>query len=137
MSLTVQPVSLMHIHQTWPLVEPIFIKGGKEAVDEYSLDQIKTYLASGIWMLVVAVDEENKIYGVSTINFYNTPNHCIGFITTMAGKAIVNTEVYAQLCDLLKSKGATRIRCAARESAVRLYRRMGMKERHTIMETIL
>jgi hypothetical protein len=65
------------------------------------------------------------------------PNYRVGFITAMAGKAIVNEEVYAQVCAIAKANGATRIQCAARESAARLYKQVGMQERHIIMETVL
>jgi hypothetical protein len=65
------------------------------------------------------------------------PNYRVGFITAMAGKAIVNEDVYKQVCEILKANGATRVQCAARESAARLYKQVGMQERHIIMETQL
>jgi hypothetical protein len=55
----------------------------------------------------------------------------------MAGKAIVNEDVYGQVCEMLKANGATRVQCAARESAARLYKQVGMEQRHVIMETKL
>jgi hypothetical protein len=65
------------------------------------------------------------------------PNYRVGFITAMAGKAIVNEDVYEQVCSFIKANGATRVQCAARESAARLYKQVGMEERHIIMETKL
>jgi hypothetical protein len=94
MKLSVQPVSINVFHQTWPLVEGMFAKANKYDAGDYTLEQIKTYLASGTWLLLVAVDEENKIHGAASINFYNMPNYRVGFITAMAGKAIVNDDVY-------------------------------------------
>ena len=137
MKLSVQPVSINVFHQTWPLVEGMFAKANKYDAGDYTLEQIKTYLASGTWLLLVAVDEENKIHGAASINFYNMPNYRVGFITAMAGKAIVNDDVYGQVCEILKANGATRVQCAARESAARLYKQVGMEERHVIMETKL
>lgn len=137
MKLTVLPVSTNTVHQTWPLVEELFEKANKYDAGDYTVEQIKTCLASGSWMLLVAVDEENKIHGAASINFYNMPNYRVGFITAMAGKAIVNDDVYGQVCEILKANGATRVQCAARESAARLYKRVGMEERHIIMETKL
>ena len=137
MTLTVQPVLLPSFHQVWPLVEELFAKATKYDAGDYTLDQIKAFLANGSWVLLVAVDEENAIHGAASVNFYNMPNYRVGFITAMAGKAIVTEEVYGQLCSFIKANGATRVQCAARESAARLYKQVGMEERHIIMETKL
>ena len=137
MKLTVQPVKIAYFHQTWGLVEELFAKANKYDTGDYTLDQIKAFLANGNWVLLVATDEENVIHGVASISFYNMPNYRVGFITAMAGKAIVNEDVYAQVCAFIKANGATRVQCAARESAARLYKQVGMQERHVIMETKL
>ena len=137
MKLTVQPVGTQYVHQTWPLVENLFAKANKHDPGDYTLDQIRGLLANGSWVLLVAIDEEKNIHGVAAVSFYNMPNYRVGFITASAGKAIANKEVYGQLCSFIKANGATRVQCAARESAARLYRQMGMEERHIIMETKL
>jgi hypothetical protein len=137
MTLQVQPVSPQFVNQTWPLVEELFVKANKYDAGDYTIDQIKALLANGSWLLLVAVDEENTIHGAASLNFYNMPNYRVGFITAMAGKAIVNKEVYEQVCAIAKANGATRVQCAARESAAKLYKQVGMQERHIIMETVL
>ena len=137
MNLTVQPVNVTHFHQTWSLVKELFEKANKYDSGDYTLDQVKGLLANGSWVLLVATDEENVIHGAAAISFYNMPNYRVGFITAMAGKAIVNEAVYEQVCSFIKANGATRVQCAARESAARLYKQVGMQERHTIMETVL
>ena len=137
MNLTVQPVNVTHFHQTWSLVKELFEKANKYDSGDYTLDQVKGLLANGSWVLLVATDEENVIHGAASISFYNMPNYRVGFITAMAGKAIVNEAVYEQVCSFIKANGATRVQCAARESAARLYKQVGMQERHTIMETVL
>lgn len=137
MTITVRTVSTTIFHQVWPSIEELFVKANKHDAGDYTIDQIKAFLASGNWLLLVATDEENKIQGVAAINFYNMPNYRVGFITAMAGTAIVNEDVYKQVCEILKANGATRVQCAARESAARLYKQVGMQERHIIMETQL
>jgi len=137
LNLTVKPVGTQYVHQTWPLVEELFAKANKYDAGDYTLDQIRGLLANGSWVLLVATDEENNIHGVAAISFYNMPNYRVGFITAMAGKAIVNEDVYGQVCNFIRANGATRVQCAARESAARLYKQVGMKERHIIMETKL
>jgi len=137
MKLTVQLVNVAQFHQTWALVEELFAKATKQDSDDYTLDQIKGLLASGSWVLLVATDEENVIHGAAAINFYNMLNYRVGFITAMAGKAIVNEDVYGQVCSFIKANGAPRVQCAAKESAAKLYKQVGMQERHIIMETKL
>lgn len=137
MSIQVQLVSTQYVHQTWHLVTDLFAKAIEHSPDEYTLDQIKALLANGSWVLLVAVDEDKTIQGAATINFYNMPNYRVGFITTLAGKAIVNEDVYKQVCEYIKANGATRVQCAARDSAARLYKAVGMKQLHIIMETKL
>jgi len=61
----------------------------------------------------------------------------VGLITAMAGKDIVNEDVFGQVCALLKANGATKVQCAARESAARLYKQVGLEERYTILEAKL
>lgn len=137
MNLQVQLVSTQFVHQTWPLVEDLFSEAIKKDSEEYTLDQIKGLLANGSWVLLVAADQEKSIHGVAAVNFYNMPNYRVGFITAMAGKAIVNEDVYKQVCSFIKANGATRVQCAAKESTARLYKQVGMEERHIIMETKL
>lgn len=137
MSFKVQPVPSEYFHQTWPLVEELFKQANKYDTGDYTLDQIRGLLAAGSWVLLVAIDEENIVHGVASISFYNMPNYRVGFITAMAGKAIVTEDVYGQVCSFIKANGATRVQCAARESAARLYKQVGMVERHIIMETKL
>jgi len=84
----------------------------------------------------VAVQEQNVI-GASAINIYNMPNDRVAFVIAMGGKLITGPETYEQFCTLLKSFGATKIQGVARESAVRLYKRFGFKERYTLVEAKL
>ena len=136
MSLVVKHVHVSQIHPTWLLVEELFTKAVKQSND-YTLEQIKGLLVNGSWILLVATDEENVIHGAAAIHFYNMPNYRVGFITAMAGKNIVNKDVYEQICSFIKVNGATRVQCAAKESTAKLYKQVGMEERHIIMETKL
>jgi hypothetical protein len=137
MTITVKPVGTQYIHQTWPLVNDLFASALKFGGDEYTLDQIKALLAQGSWVLLVAVDEENTVHGAASVEFINKPNDRVGLITAMAGKDIVNEGVFGQVCALLKANGATKVQCAARESAARLYKQVGLEERYTILEAKL
>ena len=137
MKLTIQPVPTTSFHQAWPLVENFLEEALKWGEDDYTKDQAKALLAQGSWLLLVAVDEENNIHGAASVNFINMPNDRVAFVTAIGGKLISNTDTYAQLCDVLKGFGATKIQGAARESIARLWSRYGFKERYRIVEARL
>ena len=134
MNLTVKAVGVNYFHQTWPLVEHFLADALKWGEDDYTVEQAKTYLASGQWVLLVAVDEENKIHGAAAVSFNNMPNDRVAFIVAIGGKLISNKDTYAQFTALLKGYGATKIQGAARESIARLWTRYGFKERYRIVE---
>lgn len=135
MTLTIHHVALQHVHQTWPLIEHFIAEAQKFAGDDYTLDQIKMFVAQGQWVLVVAVDEEGKLHGAGTVNFSNYPNDRIAFITFIGGRLIVGQESLRQLKAIVQQMGATKIQAAVRPSMVKLLSRTGFKERYTIVET--
>jgi hypothetical protein len=137
LNLTIQPVFLAQVHQTWPLVEGFLAEALKWGEDDYTVEQAKACLAKGEWLLVVAVDEENTIHGAAAVNIYNMPNDRVAFVTAIGGKLISNKDTYEQFCTLLKSYGATKIQGAAREAIARLWTRYGFKERYRIVEAKL
>jgi len=134
MNLTVKSVPITFFHQTWPLVEHFLADALKWGEDDYTVEQAKSYLARGDWLLLVAVDEENGIHGAAAVNFNNMPNDRIAFIVAIGGKLISNKDTYEQLIALFKEYGATKIQGAARESIARLWTRYGFKERYRIVE---
>lgn len=135
MELTVHPVPVAYFHQTWPLVEKYISEALKWGEDDYTLEQAKTLLARGDWLLVVAADETKNIHGASAINLFNMPNDRVAFVVAIGGKLISNQNTFKQFSTLLKSYGATKIQGAARESIARLWTRYGFKERYRIVET--
>lgn len=137
MNLNVQLVPLSLIHQTWPLVENFLEEALKWGEDDYTIEQAKVYITKGDWMLLVAVDENNAVHGAAAVNIYNMPNYRVAFVVAIGGKLISNDETYAQLCALLKSFGATKIRGVAREAIARLWKRYGFRERYILVEADL
>lgn len=137
MSLSVQLVPLSLIHTTWPLVEKFIEDALQWGEDDYTIEQAKVYITKGDWMLLVAVDEEGLIHGAAAVNVYNMPNARVAFVIAIGGRLISSDETYAQLCSLLKSFGATKIRGVARESIAKLWKRYGFKERYILVEAKL
>lgn len=137
MSLSIQLVPLSLVHRTWPVVEKFIEDALKWGEDDYTIEQVKVYVTKGDWMLLVAVDEDGIIYGASVINIFNMPNDRVAFVIAIGGKLISNDETYEQLCNLVKSFGATKIQGVARESIARLWKRYGFKERYILVEAKL
>jgi hypothetical protein len=135
MTLQVRHVAHQYVAQTWPLVEGYLAAAQEHCADEYTLEQIKVFLASGQWLLIVAVDEKNSIHGAATVSFINYPNDRVAFVTFIGGKLISSPDTFEQLKDILKRYGATKIQGAARESIARLWQRFGFEERYIIVET--
>jgi hypothetical protein len=134
MTISIKYVPLANVDQTWEFIEKyvestIPFNGG-----DYTVDQIRLYLNTGQWLLIVAVNESNKILGAAGVSFVNFPNYRAGYVNFMAGKLICSKATYEEFCAILRSHGATRVRGAARDSAARLYAKFGLKERYKIVE---
>lgn len=138
MSIQVQPVSTQHIHGLWSAVEP-FIKSAEEKSGdaEYTAEQVKVYLITGQWQLLVVVTDTQEICGAIVVNYVNYPSDRVAFITAIGGKSIATEEGYNSMCSVLRSFGATKIQGIARESVARLWERLGFKQRAILVEARL
>ena len=126
--MNIQHVLIEYIHQTWEQVEEYIKEGLTYAEGDYTLEQVKSLVATGQWMLVVALEGKN-IKGAMTINFFNRPNDRVAFITTVGGKDIINKNTFSQLKELVVLCGATYMEVAGRDSVMRLLSRQGFKEK--------
>lgn len=138
MNLTIRPVDVTYVHQTWPLVEKYIDESLKKGWDggspDYTTDQILGLLSSGQWMLIVAVDNDNQIHGAMTMSFINYPLNRVAFVTSTGGKMIVGKETFEQLQGIAKYHGATKIQAMARPAMVKLLKTCGMEPCNTLME---
>jgi len=122
------------VQQAWNDVAPLLASAMVHVDGEYTLDQLKVMLVDGKQTLLVLVDDDNKIQTAFTIEWINYPNDRIAFLTAIGGKGISDKDSYQSFCDTLKAHGATKIQGAARESVARLWRRLGFKNKHIIVE---
>lgn len=129
--MKIQHVTLDWVHHTWPAVEP-FIASALEHSTDYTLDQVKTLVATGQWYLIVAA-EGAEIRGAATVNVFNRPDNRVAFITTIGGRLISSDDTFAQLKALMTMFGATEVEGAARESIARLWHRYGFEEKYRIV----
>ena len=130
--MIVSHVQTSYCAQTWPQIEGYLAEACKFD-DEYTLEQIKMFVCTGQWMLLIASDN-GKIYGAATVNFLNMPNSRVAFVTAIGGRLISSQDTYKQMIDIFKHFGATKVQGAARESIARLWSRYGFKERYRIVE---
>ena len=131
--MKIQHVAIEYRHQLWGQIEGYFRTALDYAPEDYTLEQIKTFVVTGQWLLIVAVDEQNNIHGAMTLSFVTRPNDRVAFVTGVGGKFIINENTYSQLVTLVKGFGATYIEAAGRKSIVRMLRRYGLKEKYTIV----
>ena len=130
--MKIQHVNIDYVNQVWPKVED-YIKAALDYQTDYTLEHVKTFITTGAWTLVVAVDEAGGVKGASAVQFFNRPNDRVAFVVAMGGKLITNKETFQQFSDLLKAFGATAIEGAARESIARLWKRYGFEEKYRIV----
>jgi hypothetical protein len=143
MNLTIQCVDLNYVNQVWPSVtdylEDALVKGNEapEWSECYNIHHVQAFITNGTWLLLVAVDEENKVQGAATVSFANYPMNRVAFITLIGGRLISNRDTFEQLKAILKQRGATKVQGYGRDSIVRLWKRYGFEPRTTLMEVQL
>jgi len=143
MNLKVQAVDTNYVAQIWPSIEGYLndaLTKDNDAPDWsecYNIHHVQAFLTGGIWLLLVAVDEENKIHGAATVSFANYPMSRVAFITLIGGRLVSNRDTFDQLKMILKQRGATKVQGYGRESIVRLWKRYGFEPRTTLVEVKL
>ena len=130
--MQIQRVDISHVNQVWPMVEEFIASALEHSKNDYTVEQAKTLVAMGNWLLLVAVNDDG-VHGAATVSFSNRPNDRVAFITCIGGKLISSPETFEQLKAVLGSVGATCIEGAARESIARLWSRYGFEEKYRIV----
>jgi hypothetical protein len=133
--MTVKPVPQEFVAQLWPQVAGFIDKALPYSGGDYTLDQVRMSLTQGNWMLLVSVDDENKIHGAMTVTFMNYPNDRIAYITTTGGRHICTEEALAQMKNIVASMGATKVQAGARPAMVRMLSSLGFNQRYMVVET--
>jgi hypothetical protein len=131
---TLKVIPIQYVAQVWPSVEPMLARTEKfNETGDYNLDQIKMYVTTGQWALVMVTDEHD-VKGAAVISFINYPNSRIAFITCAAGKDVFNRETIDELYRIVVDMGATKMQAAGRPSVVRLLGQSGFEPLTTVME---
>ena len=135
--MTVLPVLTENIAQVWPEIEPHLESALEFSKGDYNIEHAKVYCAIGHWHVYVGVDSEDKILGAAAVEFFNRPKDRIAFVVAVGGRLLANPEMFERFRTVLKAKGATKMEGAARESASRLWRKIGFTEKYQIIEVSL
>lgn len=131
----VEIVPPQFVYHLWDQVEPLLEKGLGRSGGEYSVEHLKVYLTQGTQMLVVIIDEDNKVHGAVSVLFTNYPNERVAFITSVGGRALTDKDLWAQFENCVRQNGATLIRGAAFDSVARLWHKaFGTETRYVIVE---
>jgi hypothetical protein len=133
MTIKVQVVPVHLVHQTWPLVEHYIADALKWGDDDCSPEQLKVHVAGGSCQLLIYVSE-TSICGAAVIRLFNNDNDRIAAFLAIGGKGISGVEEYNQVEQIVKNMGATRIQGVGRKSIVRLWSRLGFKEKYTLFD---
>jgi hypothetical protein len=119
-------------YQFMPLVKD-HIEAGL-ADSDLNYEQARVFLTNGSWMLLIALDDNDDLLGAYIIAFSNNPSDRIATIVSAAGRGLASQSAFDQICEIAKSYGATKIQALAKQSAARLYKRVGLSERASLME---
>jgi hypothetical protein len=120
----------------WPEVEQYVAMAQEFSSDEYTVEQVKTLVLTGVWNLLVAT-EEDKLCGAVVMTVSNRPNDRAAFIVTMGGKNIVSVDSINQIKEIAVTLGATVLEGAVRESVARLAIKVGFTEKCRLIEVKL
>jgi hypothetical protein len=120
----------------WPEVEKHVAAAQEFSADEYTVEQVKTLVLTGVWNLLVAT-EEDKLCGAVVLAVTNRPNDRAAFIVTMGGKNIVSVDGINQIKEIAVKLGATVLQGAVRESVARLAVKVGFTEKYKLIEVKL
>lgn len=133
---SVSKIPLNRVHQTWPLVEKYFASVEPHNKGEYTLDQIRMKLGVGDWWLITFV-RDGEMIGALSMLYQNRANARVAFITALGGEGITTDDNWKQLTTIFKQYGATTVEAGMRESALRLWSKLGFEEKYRIAEVKL
>jgi hypothetical protein len=104
--------------------------------EDYTADDVYKQVVNGVWKLYV-VKNDSSYKGAIVVSFNRYPLDTVAYICAIGGNLITEDSLVDDFFRQLKEAGATRVQGAARPSAMRLYRRVGMYEKYSIAEAKL
>ena len=137
MKLAVHSIPLEALDSVWGSVEGYLASGLEKAKAEYTVEDIRVFLASGQWKLFAAFCEENFVRGAAAVSFIHYPKELVAFVASIGGRFIIDDNTVNQFRDLLKGFGATRLQGAVSKPLERMYKKFGFEHKAILVETML
>lgn len=137
MTLSIQQVPLEFVNRVWPSAEEYLKNAFDFAADDYTVDDARVYVASGMWSLIVALDEEGVVHGAAVVTYYNRPRSRVAYIMGLGGRLVTNKNTCVQLYDIFRRNGADSIEAAARDAVLPLWKKYGLTKKYTIISTMI
>jgi hypothetical protein len=140
MTLTVRYVDVNFVHSMWPSIKQFLESSLEEGMPypewsrSYNIDHVLQFLATGQWLLLVGLNENNEVLGAGTLAFANTPLNRVATITSTGGKFLANPDIIDQVKQIAKARGATVLQAYCRDSMVRLMQRSGFEPHNRLVE---
>ena len=117
----------------WPKVERYLAAALEHSAGEYSLDQLRVFLTSGMQTLLAFV-KDGEAHGAICVATESFPNMSVAFVTAIGGHCFVTRDTFKTFAAWCKSNGYTHIRGAAHESVARLWHRFEAREIYRMVE---
>lgn len=133
----VRLITPQEVRLHWPTLEPLFQRAlDQSKCNDYSIDDVYQYLTLNQWRCYVA-EQDKSIKGAAVVSMMRYPHDTVAYVCAIGGRMLANQETSKQFFDLLKQHGAARVQGAARPAIVRLWRRIGLEEKYSIVELSL
>lgn len=135
--MNVQEVPIQYIEQVLPAVEDYISAALDYSCGDYTLEETRVYLATGMWSLIVAFDEPGQFKGAAVVQYFNRPRDRVAFIIALGGRLVTNHENGNQLFDIFRANGATCVEAGARDEILRLWKKYGLEKKYHIISAPL
>ena len=122
------------IEPIWSKVECYFLKALAKHDAEFSLEDLKNILLSNKWKLFAFINDDDELNGAAVVSFITYPKSYVAFVTCIGGRALVNQQYYEKFMEILKAYGADRVQGYVTDSIERLYKKIGVARRTTMVE---
>ena len=122
------------VEPIWEKVEVFFAKALNKHDAEFSLQDLKKALLNNQWKLFAFVNDDDKLNGAAVVSFITYPKSYVAFVTCIGGRALVNQKYYEKFMETLKGYGADRVQGYVTDSIERLYKKIGVARRTSMVE---
>ena len=133
----VRLLNVPELRLQWQHIEPMIERALVQSkCNDYNIDDVYQYLILNQWRCYVA-EEDRTIKGAAVVSMVKYPHDVLAYVCAIGGRMLANRETSTEFFNLLKTHGAHRVQGAARPSIVRLWRRIGLEEKYSIVELSL